>query len=168
MLSRITYTKTGKDWIENTNDSREWDENMCYQYHYVAYAIPGLTFAANYFLKCKVPGNYKELFYEINSKNETGTLYPFCKATFMPVPSANYYLGTVEHRKTVTEKEIRNYYKDVLKANNMMGTDTIVLDLRDLDLFLSALMNTSICLEEFKKDSLIKSVIVLSEISTSH
>ena len=67
-------------WTEVTI-SADWDENQKYLHHYVAFAIPGLTFAAAYFGgNCDV--NYKELFYVINSANEAATLFPLHKATF--------------------------------------------------------------------------------------
>ena len=160
MMSIKTFTREGGDWIEKTNSPADWDESMVYRHHYVAYAIPGLTYAAEYCSK-NIP-NYRELFYEINSTNEAGTLYPLYKATFMPVPRANYYLGTIEHRKTVSMEDKIGYYRDVVKANDMIQTDTIVLDFRDETIILSSIFETETALAEFKASPLIKKVIVLT------
>ena len=158
------YTKENGEWIKNDSHSVEWDEDKKYEYHYVAFAIPGLTCSAAYFLRCKeiVGDSYKRLFFNINHKNEAGTLFPNHKATFLPVHKANYYLGTIKHRDGVTDAEFREYFRDVEKANSLIGTDTIVFDLRDYNNML--LLQThleSIALDVLKANISIKTMIVL-------
>ncbi len=154
------YLKDEEGWTEAIKTT-DWNENDKYNYHYVAFAIPGLTFAAEYFYINRSL-NYKKLFYEINSANEAGTLFPLHKATYLPVNKANYYMETIKHRENTSEKDQRKYFKDVEKSNTMFGTDTIVLDLRDFDLILEKMKITKIALEELENSFLIKKIIVLS------
>lgn len=159
------YKKENGVWVEHDykiTDWEDWEKNDKRKYHYVAYAIPGLTYAAAYFCNTSI-NDYKDLFYTINSRNEAGTLYPQYKATFLPVHRANYYQGSVEHRKNVTEEEKRSYYRDVDKANTMMCADTIALDFRDLDLLLELFIETRIAQEELLNNPYLRTIIVLSD-----
>ena len=157
------YMKKNGAWVEEKDSSLslKWEEDNKYDFHYVAFAIPGLTFAAEYCMPFRKIFDYKELFYTINSNNEAGTLYPACNATFLPVHRANYYLGTIEHRSSVTTDEIKTYFHDVDKANTMMGTDTIVLDLRDFTELLLRFSYTQTALETLIHSALLNRIIVL-------
>ena len=130
------YTTEDYRWAENrvwkkTVVSDEWNGRPRRNDHYVAFAIPGLTYAAAYFQLTKIR-DYKELFYRINQTDEPGTLDPEYNATFLPVHRANYYNEVVEHRPCTTEESLKRYFGDVCIANSMMNADTIVLDFRDI------------------------------------
>ena len=88
--------------IEKTNAKTETKHNEIFnevvekKAHYIAWAIPGLTYSAEF---CRQGINadadmYKSLFMKINESKETGTLYPRANMTFLPVNAANYYMGT--------------------------------------------------------------------------
>lgn len=111
--------------------ARIWENaraNKNHSYHYVAFAIPGLTYAAEY--ARAIVSDYKSQFYAINEAGESGLLG---NATFIPVEKANYYLSVVEHKPLpYSEDERVAHYRDVLEAQELyVKAQTIVVDLRD-------------------------------------
>ena len=52
------YVKENDVWVKELAKPEEWDEDTKYESHYVAFAIPGLTFSASYLLRCPEIGNY--------------------------------------------------------------------------------------------------------------
>jgi hypothetical protein len=104
--------------------------------HYISWAYPGLTYSAHFCqngLKVNAE-TYKTLFMEINSKGETGTLYPRVNMTFLPINKANYYMGTIVHRnEEYTREEEICHLKDALIANrDYIKAKKLYLDIRDL------------------------------------
>jgi hypothetical protein len=105
--------------------------------HYISWAIPGLTFAADYIRQVlKVDSDtYKSLFREINTKKETGTVYPKAYMTFLPIEKANYYSGTEIHNNyEYTVTEVFAQIKDVLRVNkDYIKAKILYIDIRDIE-----------------------------------
>jgi len=107
--------------------------------HYIAWANPGLTFAATMCqqgLKINADA-YKALFMEVNTKKETGTVYPRANMTFLPVSEANYYMHTEKHHDSEYAKEDEFIqFRDAFIANrDYIKATKLYLDLRDFELY---------------------------------
>lgn len=158
MVKITEYKKVRDSWEVFPAVPVNRPEELLRQCHYIAFAVPGVSYAANYLAGTKYKSRHTEIFDEINSKNTAGTFYPEYSATFLPVQKVMAYMNEAEKEKA--ESEIRSYFKSVERAESLMNTAVALFDIRDFGVIDNEFYK-KVAIEELMKFDKLKEIIIM-------